>query len=174
MILKAFLDQLLNSTEVQKVSNETIDNIFTLRGLIEKGEQEAAVELFKVAAFAAQSLTHLCEAKPDMFSPVAANQIAWPAMHSLHRGLLQKNNALVKSLKLAANTDINISGKGKAFSFDTPAARVALNHYNLARALRRACCGESANLPTATRPTSTRRRRPSTGRASSRSKTRSA
>ena len=135
--MKGFFDKLVNPTEVQKVSDESIANIFTLRSLIEKGEQEAAVELFEIAAFAAQSLTHLCETKPDMFSPIAANQIAWPAMHSLHKGLLQKNDALIKSLKLASNTDINISEKGKAFSFDTTAVRVALDHYKLARALRR-------------------------------------
>jgi hypothetical protein len=140
--MKGFLDEVLNPTEVQKVSRESMDKILTLWSLIEKGEQEAAVELFKIAAFAAESLTHLCEAKPEMFSPIAANQTAWPAMHSLHKGLLRKNNALMKSLKLASNTDINISEEGKAFSFDTPGVRVALDHCNLARALRRAPLAE--------------------------------
>src|SRR6267378_1576680 len=136
--MKHPFDKALNLTEAQKVSKPAFGTVIKLTDLTNQGEQDAAAELFRLAAFVAEIPKQQCEANPEMFAPIAANQVAWPAMHSLHRGLVQKNDALLKNLKLASNTDINISEKGKAFSFDTPATRVALDHYRLARILRRA------------------------------------
>lgn len=140
--MKGLLGVPLNPSEAQKAVDPVLQVILTLNDLTHKGDQEAALELFRLAAWATENLTAWCEAKPEMFSPIAAAQIAWPAMHTLHRGLVRKNNALLKRLKLASNTNINISDKGKAFSFDTPAVQVALDHYKLARILRRAPMSE--------------------------------
>jgi hypothetical protein len=132
----------LNPSEAQKAFEPVLQVVFTLNDLTHKGDHDAAVELFRLAALATENLTAWCQVKPEMFSPIAADQIAWPAMHTLHRGLVRKNDELLKRLKLASSTNINISDKGKAFSFDTPAVQVALHHYKLARVLRRAPISE--------------------------------
>ena len=98
--------------------------------------------LFRLAAFATETLTDLCEKKPEMFSPIAAHQITWPLNTSLHKGLLEKNELLLKKLTLASATGINISKDRRPFSFDAPATRIALEHYRFARAFQRAPMAE--------------------------------
>jgi hypothetical protein len=146
--MKGLFDKALNQTETQKVAKPGVDTVFALSALTDKGDQDAAAELFTLAAFATETLVKWCEAKPGMFTPIARDQISWPAMHSLNKGLVRKNDALLKALNLGGNTDINISEQGKGFSFDTPATRVAFDHYKLARILRRAPTdGWSADEP---------------------------
>src|ERR1700732_1470226 len=100
--MKGLFDKILTLTEAQKVSKPGFETVFALNDLTDKGDRDAAVELFQLAAFATETLTKLCEAKLEMFSPIAADQITWPVMHSLHKGLVQ--DALLKNLKLASNT----------------------------------------------------------------------
>jgi hypothetical protein len=73
-----------------------------------------------------------------MFEPLARSDFSWPVLHSLHHDWVQENDAMLKNLKLATDTDINILGKGRRrFSFETPANKIAVELYFVARALRR-------------------------------------
>src|SRR6266404_8404730 len=101
--MKGLFDKVLAQTEAQEASKPAFNAIFALIRLTDEGDQDAAAELFSLAAFATETLMQWCEAKPEMFSRMAADQIAWPAMHSLHRGLVRKNDELLKNLKLASN-----------------------------------------------------------------------
>jgi hypothetical protein len=131
-----------HSSAARKIAREAADSIVELLGLVAQGDAGAAAEFFVLTAAATERLTELCKAKPDLFSPIAANQISWPAMTSLHSGFLENNEALLKKLKLASNTGINISKKRTPFSLDAISTLTALEHYKLARALRRAPIGE--------------------------------
>ena len=99
--MKGVLGIALNPSEAQKAFEPVLQIVFTLNDLAHKGDRDAAVALFRLAALATENLTAWCEAKPEIFSPIAADQIAWPAMHTLHKGLVRKNDALLKSCLLA-------------------------------------------------------------------------
>jgi len=130
------------SSEARKIAREAVRPIQRLLELIGNGDAGAAAEFFMLTAAATEHLMRLCEAKPHLFSPIAADQITWPAMTSLHRGFLEKNEALLKKLKLASNTGINISKKRSRFSLDAISTLTALQHYQLAQVLRRAPMAE--------------------------------
>ena len=89
--MRHLFDIVRNPNEAEKIGREAERAIWTLAQLSEDNDAEAADELFRTTAFATQILTQLCEARPELFSRVAADQIAWPVFDSLHAGFSERN-----------------------------------------------------------------------------------
>src|SRR5207248_226658 len=136
--MKAFLDRINNPTEPQKLGKSAFANIQALADLISRGDHAAARELWLVAYSATLELTSFCKSHPQMFEALPRSDVSWPVLHSLHHDWVHENDALLKNLNLAADTGINISGKRRPFSFETPANNIAIELYFVACALRRA------------------------------------
>jgi hypothetical protein len=133
--MKSFLDSINNPTEAQKLGKTASADIEALADLVARGDHSAAVELWQVATAATLELTSFCQSKPEMFESLARRNFSWPVLHSLHHQFVEENKAMLKNLNLAADTDINISGR---FSFKPPANKIAIELYFVARALCRA------------------------------------
>src|SRR5205085_2657851 len=84
-------------------------------------------------------LTSYCKTNPEMFESAARQSFSWPMLHSLHPFWVKGNEAILTTLNLGADTDINISAKcRRRFSFEPPANRIAIELYLVARSLRSA------------------------------------
>jgi hypothetical protein len=125
------------NTRVEKLARTAQDNAFALAGLVAKGADGAAVELYKTAALATGWLTYLCKVKPHLFTGIAEKKFSWPLMYSPQRDAKKEDADLIKKIRLAARTNFNLFS-GKTFSWRRPANVVALNLHELAQSLRRA------------------------------------
>ena len=87
------------STRVEKLAKVAKDNAWTLAVLAAKGNEEAAVELYRTAASTTQLLTDLCGLKPELFN----------TMYNPHRESMEEDAKFIKKIK--ARQTIATSGK---------------------------------------------------------------
>jgi len=123
-------------SKVQALSRRIQDDLFALAALAQEGKQ-APKELHTAAVLAAHWLNLNAGRQPELFSPIAEASLSWPANYDPHREEREKLELFLKSLCLGKKTNINVSGEGKAFSWNTPANVVAVDLLRLAEALRR-------------------------------------
>src|SRR6266567_4329927 len=109
-----------------------------LARLAEKGNEVAALEIFRIAGSATNTLNKLARARPDLFIPIAARRTCWPLLWSPHPEAMGEDKAFAQYLTLGSQTGLNLSQRGKTFSTKVPANEIAFHLLRLAQALRRA------------------------------------
>ena len=87
------------STRVEKLAKVAKDNAWALAVLAAKGNEDAAVELYRTAASTTQLLTDLCGLKPELFN----------TMYNPHRESMEEDAKFIKKIK--ARQTIATSGK---------------------------------------------------------------
>jgi hypothetical protein len=122
---------------IRKLSKFARNHIIKLVALVHKGSPEAALELFRTAAFGTGMLTCICEGESGLFTPIAQGKLSWPIMFSPHPEKVKANAEFLRRLGLGRHTQINLSA-GKTFSWQVPANVVCFHLHQLAQCLRRA------------------------------------
>ncbi len=97
------------STRVEKLAKVAKDNAWALAVLAAKGNEDAAVELYRTAASTTQPLTDLCGLKPELFNTIAEKRFSWPLMYNPHRESMEEDAKFIKKIK--ARQTIATSGK---------------------------------------------------------------
>jgi len=123
--------------KVAKIAQSIKDQIFQLAGLSAEGSALAALEMFRIAGLATNSLNSVARKRPDLFTSIAATRVCWPMLWESHPDIVEENKAFAQDLTLGSQTGINYSQVGKTFSFKVPANHVAIYLNLLAQALRR-------------------------------------
>lgn len=123
--------------KAQALARQIKDDLFALATLAQKATSGAPKELHAAAVLAAHWLNLIAEKQPDLFRAIAETRLSWPVNYDPNRERREEIELFLKSLCLGTNTNVNVSGEGKPFSWTTPANVVAFDLLCLAEALRR-------------------------------------
>ena len=83
----------------------------------EKENQDAANRLYYLALLSVRNLLAACEARPDLYRPIAKHQLYWPSMTGWGADVEKTNKELMKSLNLGETAPLNTARHGrKSFS----------------------------------------------------------
>jgi hypothetical protein len=111
------IDRLLGLTnQARRLSWRTNENIMKLAGLVNKGAQDAAAELYSTAAHSVGLLTWLSERRPQDFKRIAREKFSWPVMYNPHPERMRETAEFLQDIELGRNKRINLSS-GKTFSW---------------------------------------------------------
>jgi len=85
--------------------------------ILEKDNQDAAERLYYLALLSVRSLLAACEAKPDLYRPIAKHQLFWPSMTGWGADVERTNKELMADLNLGEAAPLNTARHGrKSFS----------------------------------------------------------
>jgi len=83
----------------------------------EKENQDAANRLYYLALLSVRNLLAACEARPDLYRPIAKHQLHWPSMTGWGADVEKTNKELMDSLNLGETAPLNTARHGrKSFS----------------------------------------------------------
>ncbi len=83
----------------------------------EKDNQDAAERLYYLALFSVRNLLAACEARPDLYRPIAKHQLFWPSMTGWGADVQRTNKELMVALNLGDAAPLNTARHGrKSFS----------------------------------------------------------
>jgi hypothetical protein len=133
---------MISAERIDKFAKSAKESVRRLKGEISLGSGRAAVELYRVAAFATEALERMCLSEPTVFRAIAEKKFSWPVVCSRHSESRERTNRLLNMLNLGGKTGLNFSSAGKGFSYTRPANRIAIYLHALACALQRAPIAE--------------------------------
>lgn len=83
----------------------------------EKENQDAANRLYYLALLSVRNLLAACEARPDLYRPIAKHQLYWPSMTGWGADVERTNKELMAALNLGEAAPLNTARHGrKSFS----------------------------------------------------------
>ena len=84
----------------------------------EKDNQDAAERLYYLTLLSVRSLLAACDARPDLYRPIAKHQLFWPSMTGWGADVERTNKELMAALNLGEAAPLNTARHGrKSFSF---------------------------------------------------------
>jgi hypothetical protein len=111
-------------------------DIVDLLELAADGHGEAAKEVHNLLYAAVSNFDEVCDARPDVFEPIARKAWVWPGLLSSQRDVKRSNEVRMNMLHLASEADLNITGK--TWTIETPETKVALELYAMVKVQREA------------------------------------
>jgi hypothetical protein len=107
--------------------------------ILEKENQDAANRLYYLALLSVTNLLAACEARPDLYRPIAKHQLNWPSMTGWGADVERSNKELMESLKLGETAPLNTARHGrKSFSIlDNTATGIACKLWGAVEFYRR-------------------------------------
>lgn len=115
-----------------------------------KDNQDAADRLYYLALLAVNNLFDACKARPDLFRPIAMQQLFWPSLTGWGADVERTNRELMKFLKLSEAAPLSSARDGrKAFSMlESPETGIACSLWAALEFFRREeqriFCGDPA------------------------------
>jgi hypothetical protein len=92
----------------------------------DKQNQDAAERLYYLALLSVRNLLVACEARPELFRPIAKYQFEWPTVIGWGADFERANRALMDTLNLGEAAPLNTARQGsKSFSLENPATSIA-------------------------------------------------
>ena len=70
----------------------------------EKENQDAAERLYYLALLSVRNLLAACEARPDLYRPIAKHQLYWPSMTGWGADVERTNKELMVNLRLVCKS----------------------------------------------------------------------
>jgi hypothetical protein len=111
-------------------------DIADLLELAADGHGEAAKEVHNLLYAAVSNFDEVCDARPDVFEPIARKAWVWPGLLSSQRDVKRGNEVRMSKLHLASEADLNVTGK--TWTVKTPETKVALELYAMVKVQREA------------------------------------
>jgi hypothetical protein len=107
--------------------------------ITENKNQDAVERLYYLSLLSVNSLNEACEARPDLFRPIASQQLIWPSMTGWGADFVRINRELMESLNLGKTAPLNTARKGrKSFSvLESPETRIACSLWGAVEFFRR-------------------------------------
>src|ERR1035437_6239940 len=105
----------------------------------EKENQDAANRLYYLALLSVRNLLAACEARPDLYRPIAKHQLYWPSMTGWGADVERTNKELMDTLNLGEAAPLNTARHGrKSFSIlENSAAGIACKLWGAVEFYRR-------------------------------------
>jgi len=105
----------------------------------EKENQDAAERLYYLALLTVRNLFDVCQARPDLFRPIARHQLFWPSMTGWGADIERTNKELMEILNLGEAAPLNTARNGrKSFSIlESPETRIACSLWGAVEFFRR-------------------------------------
>jgi hypothetical protein len=106
-----------------------------LASLAEKGDAVAADALLARLECSLHGFIAICQARPEMFEPLASVRARWPAFIARHADDRKANEALADRLRLGSACGVNVTGK--TWTRETTETAVALELFASLDSLRK-------------------------------------
>jgi hypothetical protein len=105
----------------------------------EKENQDAVERLYYLAQLAVENLSVACLARPDLFRPIAKQQLHWPSLIGWDADSEKIGKELMTALTLSDNAPLNTARDGrKSFSIlENPATGIAYSLWRVIEFFRR-------------------------------------